>query len=173
MKTIEIKTDILTFNSKRVKISFDKPVVNMETTEIKIKLPQFFLKELSGKLKDQQRDIETVGHQMSSKIFNAEQEMKLSLDAEIALELEKINDEIRQDLIKERKNISAFYDDAISKSKSSIKILKENNAVEEVKKMEDQLAELVLDYQSVLLEIDNTLENINSNMVDIGENLEV
>lgn len=169
MKTIEIKTDIPKFSSKRMKISFDKPVVRMETTEIKLKLPQFYFRELSGELKKQQREIEDVGHLMSSEISKAESEMKLSLDLEIASELEKINSEVRDSLIKERKNISTFYDDAISKSKSSIKILKENNAVDEVKKMEDELAILVTDYQKVLDEIDNALKSISFNLVEVED----
>lgn len=173
MKTIEIKTDIPKFSTKRLEIIFDKPVVKLETTEIKLNLPQFFLKELSGELREQKRDIESVGQDMTSDISKAESEMKISLQSEIASELEKINDEIREELLKERKNISSYYDDAISKTKSAIKILKENNANEEVARLESELSKLVKDFQDILSEIDKGLESMNSTISESMNGLKV
>ena len=111
---------------------------------------------------------------MTSDISKAESEMKISLQSEIASELEKINDEIREELLKERKNISSYYDDAISKTKSAIKILKENNANEEVARLESELSKLVKDYQDILSEIDKGLESMNqkeSNYFRIDERI--
>lgn len=166
MKTTEIKTDIPKFTTKRLEIIFDKPIVKLETTEIKLSLPQFFLKELSGELKEQKEDIENVGQSMTSEIAQAETEMKISLQSEVSHELSEINDETHEELLKARKEVCSYYDDAIAKMKSSIKILKENNANEDVITIEGELSKLVKDYGDILLEIDKGLENINTSITD-------
>lgn len=164
MKTTEIKTDIPKFTTKRQEIIFDKPVVRLETTEIILSIPQFFLKELSGQLNEQKEDIETVGHEMTSEIAKAENEMKFSLESEVANELKKINDELREELLKERANACFYYDDAIAKTKSAIKLLKENNANAEVTRLEGELSKMVSDYQAILTEIDNGIASMNTSI---------
>jgi hypothetical protein len=164
MKTTEIKTDIPQFTTKQLEIIFDKPVVRLETTEIVLSLPQFFLRELSGQLDEQKEDIETVGHEMTAEIAKAESEMRFSLESEVANELRKINDELREELLKERANACFYYDDAIAKTKSAIKLLKENNAVAEVIRLENELSKLVTDYQNILTEIDNGIESMNTSI---------
>lgn len=164
MKTTEIKTDIPQFTTKRQEIIFDKPVVRLETTEIVLKLPQFFLRELSTQLNEQKQDIETVGQEMTSEIGKAENEMKFSLESEVANELKKINDELREELLKERANACFYYDDAIAKTKSAIKLLKENNANSEVARLEVELAKMVSDYQAILEEIDNGIQSMNTSI---------
>lgn len=172
-KTIEIKTDIPQFNTKRKEIKFDKPVVKLETTEIKLNFPQFFLKELSGELREQKRDIDLVGQYMTTEISIAENEMKISLEAEITSELKLIHDEVSEELLKERQNISSYYDDSISKVKSAIKILKENNVNEEVSRLETELSNMVKEYQEILTDIDTALESISQNISESMSELEV
>ncbi|MFC7772494.1 hypothetical protein [Flavobacterium sp. GCM10027622] len=164
MKTIEIKTDIPKFTTKKMEIIFDKPVVRLETTEIVLKLPQFFLRELSTQLNEQKEDLETVGHEMTSEIGKAENEMRFSLESEVANELKKINDELREELLKERDNACKYYDDAIAKTKSSIHILKANNFNSEVARLEAELSKMVSDYQAILEQIDNGIQSMNTSI---------
>lgn len=173
MKTIEIKTDIPKFTSKRMEIKFDKPVVKMETTEIKLHLPQFFLKELSAELKEQEKDIERESQVMTSQIAQAEMEMKISMESEIAKELDMIYDEIRGQLLKERENVAGNYDGAIAQTKAAIKTLKENNAVDEVTRLEAELSKLVQDYSALLAEIDRSIEALNQQETEALQGMKI
>jgi|JI8StandDraft_2_1071088.scaffolds.fasta_scaffold00804_21 hypothetical protein len=164
MKTVEISTKIPKFSMKKTEIIFDKPVIKLETIEIKLHLPQVFVKQLSGELREQKRELENIGQDMTFEIAQAEQEMKISLQTELTNEIKDINDDIREDILKERENVVRYYDEAISKTKSAIKILKENNANEEVSRLESELSKIVADYKNILIDIDNNLENIGKDM---------
>jgi hypothetical protein len=167
MKRMEIKVDMPEFTMKKQELSFDKPVIKLETIEIILKLPQFHLRELSGELKEQESEFKEIGSEMESKVAIAKNEMDQSLITEIAGQVEIIFDEIRKQLIDERANVCSQFDNAISKMKSTIKILKENNATNEIPKLESELSKLVEDYKTVLNEIDLSIEQLNIEQLEV------
>ena len=161
MKRVSFKTDIPKFNSKRVDIKFDKPVVKMEPTEIKLHLPHFYLKKLDVQIEGHKNEIEDVASDMTSEISVVQIEMKSELEAEIGAEISLMFDELRDDIIKERDNVSMSYEEAISKTKAAINILKGNNATDEVTKLETQLSKIVEDYKNILADLDATIKDIS------------
>ncbi len=173
MRRREIKTDIPEFAMKRQEISFDKPVVSLQTIEIKLDLPQFYLRELTGELRDQQNEIEDVSSDMETEITKAQNEMDAKLLTEISAQITTLFSEIRTSLLSERANVSTYYDEAISKMKTTIKILKENNAVDEVGKLEPELSKLVSDYSQILSEIDKSIEDLNLQQIEAIKNLKI
>jgi len=160
-KRREIKIDLPEFTMKRQNIAFDVPEVTFETIEIKLNLPQFYLRSLSGDLKDQKNEIEDISGEMQSEINQAKNEMNSSLLDDVTSQITELFDEIESSLLEERKNVSTYYDEAISKMKTSIKILKENNAKDEVLKLETQLSKLIKDYSVILNDLDESLKNLN------------
>jgi len=166
-KRMEIKIDMPEFAMKKQEISFDKPIIKFETIEIKIKLPQFHLRELSTDLKENEDDFKEVGREMESKIAVAKNDMDKSLIEEVNEQVETIFDDIRKQLLDQRVNISSQFDDAIGKMKSTIKILKENNATNEIPKLEGELSKLVDDYKVVLNEIDSSIEQLNKEQLEV------
>ena len=162
MKPVEIKTDVPKFTSKTVSIVFDKPTVTMETREIKFDIPQFFLRQLNSQFNEQKHDIEQVAQEMTSEIAKSESEMQAAIQTAVGNELQAINNELVDEFLKERAKVSAYYDDAISRMKSTINILKQNNAVAEVQRLENELGALVKTYTDVLAEIDRSLEAMNT-----------
>lgn len=173
MKRREIKIDMPEFSMKKQEISFDKPVIKFETVEIKIDLPQFHLRDLSGDLREQEDELNDVGSDMETDIHQATEEMNNSLLKDISNEVNAIFDDIRTQLIAERKNVCGYYDDAIGKMKSTIKILKENNATEDVARLEADLSKLVADYKKVLLDIDNSLLDIDKQQEDVINQIKI
>lgn len=166
MKRRVIKFDVPEISMKQQDISFDVPEISFETIEIKLDIPQFYLKSLSGELKDQKDDIEDVSSEMETEINNAKNEMDDSLLSDVSAQITALYDEIELSLFEERKNVSNYYDDAIAKMKSTIKILKANNANDEVAKLESKLSSLIADYSEVLSQIDQSIENLNAQEVD-------
>jgi hypothetical protein len=162
MKRVEIKTDIPVFNSKRVDIKFDKPVVSMETTEIKMHLPQFYLKQVDVQINEHKEDIEDVASDMTSDLSSVQNSMKTELKIEITKEITALFDDIHKSIMENRNEVCKSYEDAISKTKNSIKRLKENNATAEVQKLETQLANTVAEFESTLDAIDKSLEDLHS-----------
>ncbi|NOQ71559.1 MAG: hypothetical protein GQ574_06135 [Crocinitomix sp.] len=160
-KRITIKTDIPKFTSKRVEITFDKPVVKMDTIEVKMHLPQFYLKKVDVQIDEHKNEIEDVATDMTSEIAVLQNEMKRSLTEEISEEIDLMFDTLREDILKEREAISANYDKAIMETKSAIKRLKENNATAKVKNLEEKLSQLVSEYKLVLTDLDKALEGLN------------
>ncbi|MBI1225754.1 MAG: hypothetical protein GC192_11005 [Bacteroidetes bacterium] len=173
MKRVTIKTDIPKFNSRRMEVKFDKPVVRMETTEIKFNLPQFFLKEVSTQIDEHKREIETVSNEMTGEIASAQQEMKTRLQLEISHEIDDLFENMQVELINQRSTISKNYDDAISKLKTSIKTLKENNAIEQVKSLENQLSNIVDEYKATLASLDKALEDLYSQKEEALKSLKI
>lgn len=162
MKRVTIKTDIPQFSSKRVEIKFDKPVVKMERVEIKLHLPQFYLRKLDAQIEDHKEKVEDVAADMTAEIASAQTELKASLQSEIGEEIELMFDDLRESILKERTNVESAYDEAIGKTKSAIRILKENNAVDEVARLEGELSKLVSDYQQLLADLDKALKEMNA-----------
>jgi hypothetical protein len=166
MHTLEIKTDIPQIHSKRVEVKLHLPEVRMETTEIKLDLPQFYLKRLSGELQNQERDVQEVSNEMTSEITKAEADLKIEIQKNLSTEIEALFSEMLEEIIKKREDIATKYDEAIAKTKSSIKTLKENNATAEVQKLESQLGKMVNEYIVILKDLDNAIEQINSQKRD-------
>ena len=167
MKRMEIKMDYPEFSMKRQELSFDKPVITFETVEIKLDLPQFHLRDLSGDLREQEADLTEIGREMETQVALAQKEMDAALVTGVGDQIEVIFDEIRQQLTDERAGISKQFDDAIAKMKSTIKTLKENNATDEVPKLEGELAKLVEDYKTVLDEIDASIKQLNDEQLKV------
>lgn len=90
---------------------------------------------------------------------------------EVTDQVEIIFDEIRKQLIDERANVSSQFDNVIVKMKSTIKILKENNATNEIPKLESELSKLVEDYKTVLNEIDLSIEQLNQEQLKVITNI--
>ncbi|HDY8072360.1 TPA: hypothetical protein RQK93_004672 [Vibrio vulnificus] len=162
MRRVEIKTDIPVFNSKRVDIKFDKPVVRMETTEIKLHLPHFYLKQVDVQIEAHQQELQDVASDMSNELSVVQGSMKEELKVEITKEIVTMFDDIQQSILENREQVAANYDDAIDKTKQSIKRLKESNATSEVQRLESQLAKTVEEYQNTLESIDHSLRELNS-----------
>lgn len=173
MKRISIKTDVPKFNSKTVEIKFDKPVVEMETLEIKLKLPQFYLKETDAEIEAHSREIEGVAVEMTSDISEARTEMKAMLHSEVANEIDLMFDGLREEILKERNNVSKSYEEVISKTKSTIKTLKENNANKQVNNLENELSKIVDEYINVLRDFDNSLGVLNKQEEKALKNLNI
>lgn len=173
MKRVSIKMDIPKFNSKRVEIKFDKPVVKMETTEIKLHLPQFFLKKVDVAIKEHEREIEMVANELTSEIAQVQAEMKIDIYNEVSTDISKMFDDIRNAIIEQRDSVSESYDLAISETKNAIKKLKENNATDEVAKLEAELNKMVKEYQSVLTDIDKSIEEITAEEILALQNLKI
>ncbi len=167
MKRREIKIDMPEFSMKKQEISFDKPIIKFETVEIKFDLPQFHLRDLSGDLREQEDELKDVGRDMENDISEATREMNDSLTNEINDQVAIIFDEIRKQLLSEREKVSGYYDDAITKMKTTIKILKENNALTEIERLESDLSKLVEDYKKVLTEIDSTIDQLNKEQNEV------
>jgi|GEM_PF-6590114 len=167
MKRMEIKMDYPEFSMKRQELSFDKPMITFETVEIKLDLPQFHLRDLSGDLREQEADLTEIGREMETQVALAQKEMDAALVTGVGDQIEVIFDEIRQQLTDERAGISKQFDDAIAKMKSTIKTLKENNATDEVPKLEGELAKLVEDYKTVLDEIDASIKQLNDEQLKV------
>jgi hypothetical protein len=110
---------------------------------------------------------------MNAEIAVAKREMEAELLNDVSGELENVFSEVRSSLLQERANVAAYYDDAVSKMKSTIKILKENNAVDEVARLEPELAKLVSDYTQVLADIDKGLGELNQQQTEAGKNLKI
>jgi hypothetical protein len=166
MKRRVIKFDVPEISMKQQNVSFDVPEISFETIEIKLDLPQFYLRSLSGELKDQQDDIEDVSTEMETEINKAKNQMDDSLLSEVSAQITALYDEIEISLIEERKNVSNYYDDAIAKMKSTIKILKANDANDEVAQLEPKLSSLIADYSEVLNQIDQSIENLHVQEAD-------
>jgi uncharacterized protein YdhG (YjbR/CyaY superfamily) len=160
MHTVEIKTDIPKVTSKTMEIKLDVPEIRMDTTEIKLNLPQFYMKSLDGQIKEQEKDIQAVSNEMTGGIAAAEADMKNSLKVNISAELENLFNEMIEEVLAKRESISAQYDNAVAQMKSSIKILKENNATAEVQRLEGQLDKIVKDYTTVVTQIDESIKQI-------------
>ena len=64
------------------------------------------------------------------------------------------------EILDKRDEISTSFNDAIAKTKSAIKILKENNAIDEVKKLEGNLSKLINEYSSILNDLDDAVKDI-------------
>jgi hypothetical protein len=160
MDTIEVKTDIPKITSKTMEIKLDVPEIRMETTEIKLSLPQFYMRSLEGQINEQEKDIQAVSNEMTGSIAAAEADMKNNLKLNISAELESLFNEMIEEVLDKREGICLQYDDAVAKMKSSIKILKENNAVDEVKRLEGQLDKIVQDYIAVVAQIDESIKQI-------------
>jgi hypothetical protein len=173
MKRREIKTDIPEFSMKRQDISFNKPTVRFETVEIKMDLPQFYLRSLSGELRNQQNEFENVSNEMTSEIAKAQNQMDIELLSNVSEQISELYGNIRKQLLDERNNVSSHYNDAIIKMKSTIKGLKENNAFEEVVKLEPQLAKLVSDYNQILSDIDKGIEDLIVQETEALKNLKL
>jgi len=173
MKRVSIKTDIPEFSSKRMEIKFDKPVVKMDRVEIKLHLPQFYLKKLDAQIEGHKEKIEDVAADMTSEISSAQTELKSSLQSEIGQEIELMFDALRESILKERANVETSYNDAIGKTKSAIRILKENNAVDEVSRLEGELAKLVTDYRQLLIDLDAALEEMNAQQHEALSSLKI
>jgi hypothetical protein len=166
-KRMEIKIDMPEFSMKRQEISFDKPIIKFETIEIILKLPQFHFREVSADLKENEDDFKEVGKEMESQIAVAKSEMDQSLIGEVNEQVETIFEDIRKQLLDQREIVSSQFDDAIGKMKTTIKILKENNAVNEIPKLEGELSKLVDDYKVVLNEIDSSIDQLNKEQLEV------
>nr|WP_314499245.1 hypothetical protein [uncultured Chryseobacterium sp.] len=173
MKRMEIKVDMPEFSMKKQELSFDKPVIKLETVEIILKLPQFHLRDLSADLKKQENELKEIGSEMESQIAVAKNEMDLSLVTEVADQVELVFDDIRNQLITERMNVSSQFDNAISTMKNTIKILKENNASEEIPKLESELSKLIEDYKTILSEIDLCIEQLNNEQLQVINSIKI
>ena len=173
MKRMEIKLDMPQFSTKKQELSFDKPTFSLETITIKIDLPQFYLRDISGDLREQEREFEEVGKEMEAQVALANNEMNNSLVREVGEQVDIIFDEIRNQLIQERQNVSKQFDEAINKMKTTLKILKENNATSEVTKLEGELAQLVEDYKNVLNEIDSNIKELNKEQENVIQSIKI
>ena len=172
-KRMEIKLDMPQFSTKKQELSFDKPIFSLETITIKIDLPQFYLRDISGDLREQEREFEEVGKEMEAQVTLANNEMNDSLVREVGEQVDIIFDEIRNQLIQERQNVSKQFDEAINKMKTTIKILKENNATSEVINLEGELAQLVEDYKNVLNEIDSNIKELNKEQENVIQSIKI
>lgn len=173
MKRREIKTDVPEFTMKRQDISFNKPTVTFETIEIVLRLPQFYLRSLTDQLKEQQEEFEDVNQEMTSEIAVAKNQMDNELMVSVSGEISGVYEGIRKELLTERDNVSNYYEDSINKLKTAVKGLKENNAVEEVAKLESQLSNLVSEFAQILSEIDKGIEEIKGQESDALNNLKL
>ncbi|WP_443939645.1 hypothetical protein [Pedobacter sp. MW01-1-1] len=167
MKRMEVKLDMPQFSTRQQEISFDKPVFSMETITIKLDLPQFYLRDLSGDLREQEAEFEEVGKEMESQVALANNEMNDSLVTEVGGQVDVIFNEIRAQLLQERAKVAQQFDEGIAKMKISINTLKENNATEEVARLETELAKLIEDYKNVLDEIDANMKDLNKEQEDV------
>jgi hypothetical protein len=165
-KRMEIKVDMPEFSMKKHEISFDKPVIKFEVAEIKLNLPQFHLKSISGGLQKKEEKFERIGKEMEGQVAVAKKEMDESLLSEVSDQVEIIFGDIRKQLLNERENVSKQFDEAVSKMKNTARILKENNATEELEKIENELSKLVEDYKNVLAEIDSGIEQLNQEQLN-------
>lgn len=159
-KRVKFKTDIPKFNSKRIEVKFDKPVVRMETIEIKMHLPQFYLISVEGEINNYSQDVQEIGNDMNSEVKKLSDNFNSEINNDLKQDIKDLFDEIQDGLFKSRKEVSANYNNGITNLKSSIKRLKETNAITKVKELETQLAQLIIDFENALKSIDTNLENL-------------
>ncbi|UKN01089.1 hypothetical protein K6119_15265 [Paracrocinitomix mangrovi] len=172
-KRIEFKTDIPKFTSKRVEIKFDKPVVRMETIEIKLHLPQFFVKSVDVEINEYSEKAQQISNELSADVNELTSKFKTEMDAELKEEVKSLFEGMRKDLVDSRKLVCSNYENAISQTKTSIKRLKEANAVERVKELEQKLAGIIADFDKSLKEIDSNLEELAKQETEAFMNLKM
>ncbi len=160
-KRVTIKLDIPQFNRKRFEVKFDKPVVSRKRIEIKLHLPQFYVKDISAELKEYERKAEEISGDVNFKMAEIQSEFRVAIESAIGMEIEEIFDETRASLIGSRDAISKDFDVAVSPTKTTIRTLKENNAQDEVARLEGELSRVVSEYELVLNEIDSALREIS------------
>jgi len=172
-KRVEFKTDIPKFSSKRVEIKFDKPVVKMETTEIKMHLPQFYLTSVEGEINNYSQDVQEIGNDMNSEVKKLSDNFNTEINKELKQDIKDLFDEIQNQLIQSREEISANYNNGIANIKTSIKRLKEANATDKVKELEAQLSQLIADFEGALKTIDANLEDLAKEESEVFMNFNV
>lgn len=160
-KRVTIKLDVPQFNRNRVEVKFDKPVVSRKRVEIKLHLPQFYVKDISAELKEYERKAGEIGEDVNFKMAEIQSEFRAAIESAIGMEIAEIFDETRASLIGSRNEISKNFDAAVSPTKTAIKTLKENNAKNEVARLEGELSRVVSEYELVLNEIDSALREIS------------
>lgn len=170
-KRMEIKTDIPEITMTTKELSFHKPVVSLETVEIKLDLPQFHFRDLEGDLQQQEDEANEVANDMNARIAVAKREMDDELLVAVGDEVEDVFEAVRKKLLEERSAISTQFEIGINKLKSAIKTLKENNATAEVAKLETELSALVKEYTTVVTELDASLKKVNDEQAAAIKNI--
>jgi len=159
-KRIEIKLDVPEIVSNRVDWKFDIPKVEMKTTEIIITLPQITVREVSVTIAQKQEAYSSLATEMSKEINEEQLLMQTRMKSEVFLPIANVISEQRNEMINKREEISKSFALPIQLMKDTINTLKQNNAFEKVAELESQLSALVQEYQKVLIQVDEAIDEL-------------
>ena len=177
MKEINIKVDI-----PEIKMVTQQIIMNLPSVTIEMKYVKFHSIVLTGidydTSQDNIEDAETEINNGQKKIelLTASFENELN-SLTIQLTQEKF-DEAEEELKARMRPHQKKYEDGITELKSSIKVLKNNNAVEKVKEEESNLARLINEmetflkpYEDALVELNKSREEALKQLKTVANNL--